>query len=160
MKEEKRNKIKEILQGKPEKWLRILLDVWSRPEKDLRQIGIENGYKPASAHVSMTKIMKDPAFQAALSVLMDDEIHKAEDRRSWWIRKMEKAIARCEAGISVNEKGDVIDSGLVDSDGDPIGPMRDAKNFFKGMELIARAEQLFVVRDKDGHPVVQYQQNF
>lgn len=156
MKEDKRNKIKEILKGKPEKWFRILLDVWSRPEKDLRQIGIDNGYKPNSAAVSMAKIMKDPAFVEAMSVLMDDEIHKAEDRRSWWIRKMEKAIARCEAGVDADGN----ETHAVDKDGDPTGDMRDAKNFFKGMELIARAEQLFVVRDKDGHPVVQYQQNF
>ena len=156
MKEEKRNKIKEILKGKPDKWLRILLDVWSRPEKDLKQIGIENGYKPNSAAVSMAKIMKDQAFQQAMNVLMDDEIHKAEDRRSWWIRKMEKAIARCEAGVDKDGN----ETGKVDKDGDPLGNMRDAKGFFKGMELIARAEQLFVVRDKDGHPVVQYQQSF
>lgn len=156
MKEDKRNKIKEILKGKPERWLKILLDVWSRPEKELKQIGIENGLKPNSATVTMAKIMKDPVFQAAMNVLMDDEIHKAEDRRSWWIRKMEKAIARCEAGV--DDKGN--ETNKVDEDGDPLGDMRDAKNFFKGMELIARAEQLFVVRDKDGQPVITYQQDF
>ena len=157
---EDKEKLKAILGDKPQRWMDMLLDMYAHPELTMEEIGIRAGLKPKNAKVTAGRIINDPVFQEAKKILydkkLDAELNKAETLHDWWLRKMRKAISRFETPVDV--EGKPID--LKDSDGDPIGLMADATNFNKAMDMLAKAEQMYVVRKADGTPVIAYQQDF
>lgn len=160
MNTEDKEKIKAILANKPARWMNMLLDMWAHPDMDMGEIGIRNGLKAKNAKTTAGKIVNDPIFLEAKKVLfdkkLDQDIDHAESMHGWWLRKMRKSIARFETAVD----GEGLPLELKDSDGDPIGVMADATNFNKAMDMLAKAEQLYVVRKADGSPVIAYQQDF